>query len=81
MLHWIANNSALVVVMLIALCIVLMTGLLKEWMWEIDVAMWFLILALDTTIVEIGLDKSLSTISSSFLICFLIQDKQEWKEK
>jgi len=81
MLHWIANNSALVVVMLIALCIVLMTGLLKEWMWEIDVAMWFLILASDTTIVEIGLDKALSTISSSFLICFLIQDKQEWKEK
>jgi len=73
--HQIANNSASVVVTLIALCMVLMTGLLKEWMWEINVAMWFLMLASDTMIVEVGLDDALSTISSSFSICFLTQDK------
>jgi len=73
--HQIVNNSASVVVTLIALCMVLITGLLKEWMWEIDVAMWFLMLASDTMIVEVGLDDALSAISSSFLICFLTQDK------
>jgi len=60
---------------------VLMTGLLKEWMWEIDVVTWFLMLVSDTTIVEVGLDEALSTISSSFSICFLTQDKRKWKEK
>ena len=70
--HQIANNSASVVVTLIALCMVLTTGLLKEWMWEIDVAMWFLMLASDTMIVEIRLDDALS---ASFSICFLTQDK------
>ena len=73
--HQIANNLASVVVTLIALCMVLTTGLLKEWMWEIDVAMWFLMLASDTMIVEIRLDDALSAISSSFSICFLTQDK------
>ena len=73
--HQIANNSASVVVTLIALCMVLITGLLKEWMWEIDVAMWFLMLASDTMIVEVGLDDALSAISSSLSICFLTQDK------
>ena len=71
MLYWIVNNSASVVVTLIALCMVLMTGLLKEWIWKIDVVTWFLILASDTMIVEVGSDKALSTILSKFLICFL----------
>jgi len=57
-----------------------MTGLLKEWMWEIDVVMWFLMLVSDTTIVEVGLDEALSTISSSFSICFLTQDKRNGKK-
>ena len=71
MLYQIANNLASVVVTLIALCMVLTTGLLKEWIWEIDVAMWFLILVSDTMIVKVGLDKALSAILSNFLICFL----------
>jgi len=50
-------------------------------MWEIDVVMWFLMLASDITIVKVELDEALSVISFSSLICFLTQDKQEWKEK
>jgi len=50
-------------------------------MWEINVAIWFLMLVSDTTIVEEELDEALSTISFSFLICFLTPNKQEWKEK
>jgi len=38
-------------------------------------------LASDIMIVEVWLDKALSAISSSFSICFLTQDKWEWKEK
>jgi len=80
-LHWIVNNSALVVVTLITLCIVLTIGLLKGWMWEINVAIWFLILASDTTIVKEGLDDVLSTILSNFSIYFLTLEEQGWKEK
>jgi len=80
-LHWIVNNSALVVVTLITLCIVLTIGLLKGWMWEINVATWFLILASDTTIVKEGLDDVLSTILSNFSIYFLTLEEQGWKEK
>jgi len=42
---------------------------------------WFLILALDTTIVKVELDEALSVISSSFLICFLALGEQGWREK
>ena len=80
-LHWIVNNPASVVVMLIALCIVLTIGLLKGWMWEINVATWFLILASDTTIVKEGLDDVLSAMSSNFSIYFLTLEEQGWKEK
>ena len=78
--HWIVNNSASVMITLIALCIVLMTDLLKKWIWETDVAMWFLILVLDTTIVEVGLDEALSIILSSSLICFLTLGEQGGKQ-
>ena len=60
---------------------VLTTGLLKKWIWKINIVTWFLILALDTTIVKVGLDKVLSTILSSFLICFLTLGEWGWKEK
>ena len=50
-----------------------------------DVGDWcsnmFLMLASDIIIVEVGLDEALSIILFSFLICFLTQDKQEWKKK
>ena len=38
MLYQIVNNLASVVVILIALCMVLMIDLLKEWIWKINVA-------------------------------------------
>ena len=80
-LYWIVNNSASVVITLITLCIVLTIGLLKGWMWEINVVTWFLILASDTTIVKEGLDDVLSTMSSNFSIYFLTLEEQGWKEK
>ena len=73
--YWIVNNLVSVVVILIALCIVLTAGLLKEWIWEINVVTWFMILVSDTTIVEKGLDEALSTISSNFSICFLVLEE------
>ena len=79
--HWIANNLASVVVMLIVLYIVLTINLLKEWIWEIDVAMWFLILASNIIIVEEELDDILSAISFNFLIYFLVLKEWGWKEK
>ena len=80
-LYCMANNSASVVVTLIALCLVLMTGLLKKWICDIKVAIWFLILASDTMIVDKGLDDTLNTISSNFSIYFLVLEEQKWKEK
>ena len=80
-LYCMANSSASVVVILIALCLVLMTGLLKEWICEIKVVTWFLILASDTMIVNKGLDDVLSTILSNFSTCFLMLEEQKWKEK
>ena len=80
-LHYMANSSALVVVILIALCSVLTTGLLKKWICEIKVVMWFLILVSDTMIVDKGLDDALSAISFNFSICFLILEEWKWKEK
>ena len=79
--HRIANNLASVVVMLIVLYIVLTIDLLKEWIWEIDIAMWFLILASNTIIVEEELDDILSAISFNFLIYFLVLKEWGWKEK
>ena len=69
--YQIANNLALVVVTLIVLYIVLITDLLKKWIWEINMVTYFLMLVSDTTIVEVGLNEALSIISSSFSICFL----------
>ena len=79
--HWTANNLASVIVTLTTLCIVLTTYLLKEYICEIDVVMWFLILALEMTIVEEGLDDALNALSSNFSICFLMFGEWEWKEK
>ena len=80
MLYQIAKSSASAVVILIALCKVLMTGLLKEWMCEIEVVTWFLMLVSDTTIVKEGLEDTLNVTSSKFFICFLIFIRQGWKE-
>ena len=80
MLHQIAKSSASAVVILIALCKVLTTGLLKEWICEMEVATWFLMLASDTTIVEKELEHILNVTSSKFFICFLMFIRQGWKE-
>ena len=48
--------------MLTALCIVLMTGLLKECIYRINVVMWVLILASEMTIAKEGLDDALNTL-------------------
>ena len=76
-----ANNSASVVVILTALWIILMTSLSYEWMCEIDVATWFLILVSDTTMEEKEFDNALNTISSNFSMCLLVFEECEWKEK
>ena len=70
-LHWIVKSLASAVVMLIALYRVLITGLSKEWMCEMDVVTWFLILASDMTMVENGSEDALSMISSNFSKYFL----------
>ena len=80
MLHQIVKSSALAMVILITLCKVLMTGLLKKWICEIEVVTWFLMLVSDTTIVEKGLEDTLNITSSKFFICFLIFIRWEWKE-
>ena len=80
MLHQIAKSSASAVVILIALCKVLTTGLLKEWICKMEVATWFLMLASDTTIVEKELEHILNVTSSKFFICFLMFIRQGWKE-
>ena len=66
--HCIIKSLASVVVMLIALCNVLMIGLLYKWMCDIEVVIWFLILAFDTTIVEEGFNNALNVILSNFFI-------------
>ena len=80
MLHQIVKSSALAMVILITLCKVLMTGLLKKWICEIEVVTWFLMLVSDTTIVEKGLEDTLNITSSKFFICFLIFIRWGWKE-
>ena len=67
--------------MLTTLYIVLMTGLLKECICEINVVMWFLILASEVMIAKKGLDDALNTLSSNFSICSLTFGEWEWKEK
>ena len=80
-LQQMAKSSALAVVILIVLCKVLTTGLLKEWMCEMEVATWFLILVSNTTMDEKGSEDALSMVSSKFSICFLTFKEQGWKEK
>ena len=80
-LQWMAKSLALAVVILIALCKVLTTGLLKKWMCEMEVVTRFLILASDMTMDEKGSENALSVISSKFSMCFLTFKEQEWKEK
>jgi len=76
-----ANSLASVVVTLTVLWIVLMTGLLCEWIYTIDMATWFLILASDTTIEDEGLEDTLNVMSSRFLMWFLIFEEHRWNEK
>ena len=67
-LHLIANNSASVVVILIARWIVLTIGLLYKWMCNIEVAMLFLMLASEMTIDEDGSEEASVIVLSRFLI-------------
>ena len=57
-----------------------MTGLSYEWMCDIDVVTWFLILVSDTTMEEEGFDDTLNIILSRFFIWFLIFEEHGWKE-
>ena len=76
-----AKSSALAVVILIALYRVLMIGLLKEWMCEMEVATWFIILASNMTMDEKVSKDALSMVSSKFSMCFLMFEERGWKEK
>ena len=78
--HQIAKSLASAMVILIVLCKVLMTGLLKEWMCKMEVVTWFLMLASDTTIVKEGLENVLNVTLSKFFICFLTFIRWGWKE-
>jgi len=57
-----------------------MTGLLKEWICEMEVVTWFLMLASDITIVEKRLEDTLNVTSSKFFICFLTFVRWRWKK-
>ena len=74
--YWIVNNSASVVVILTALWIVLITGLLCKWICDIEVAIWFLMLALETIIEEEVFDDALNVMLLRFFIWFLMFE--EW---
>ena len=67
-----ANNLALVVITLTAWWIILIIGLLYEWMCDIEVATWFLILVSEITTEEKGLEETLKVILLRFLIWFLM---------
>ena len=78
--HQITNNSALVVVILTTLWIVLMTELLCEWICEMDIVIWFLILVSETIIKEDIFKDALNIVLSNFFMCFLIFEEHRWKE-
>ena len=80
MLYQIVKSLASAVVILIALYKVLTTGLSKEWMCEMEVVTWFLMLVSNTTIVEKGLEDTLNMTSSKFFMCFLTFIRWGWKE-
>jgi len=63
--HLIANSSASVEVMLTAWCKVFLIEFKYESICTIDIAILFLILALETTMTELELDEALRTMSSS----------------
>ena len=65
MSHLIANSSASVEVMPTAWCKVFSMRFKYEWIYTIDIAMLFLILTSETTIIELKLDEALRTMSSS----------------
>jgi len=78
--HQIANSSVSVVVILTALWIILIMDLLCEWICDIDMATWFLMLVLDTTIEDEEFDNALNMMSLRFLMWFLIFEEHRWKE-
>ena len=78
--HQIVNSLASVVVTLIALWIVLMMGLLYKWIFNIDVAIWFLMLVSDTIMEDEKFDNALNVILLRFLMWFLIFEEYGWKE-
>ena len=55
--------------------------LLKEWMCEIEVATWFLILTSDTTMDQKGSEDALSVIYFKLSMYFLTFKEQGWKKK
>ena len=83
--HLIAKSSASIDVTLTTWCIVFMTGLLWLWMWDIDVATWFLMLASDTTTTDWGSDDAWMVVLSRYrkwlLILWLLFLFERWNEK
>ena len=79
-LHQIANNLASVVVTLTAWWIVLMMGLSCTWIYDIEVATWFLMLMSEMTIEEERLDDALKMMLLRFLMWFLMFEKRRWNE-
>ena len=78
--HCIANNLALVVVILTAQWIVLITDLSCEWIYNIEVATWFLMLVSEMIIGEEGLDNTLKVMLLRFLMWFLMFEEHGWNE-
>ena len=78
--YCIANNSASVVMTLTTQWIVLMTNLSCKWIYDIEVATWFLMLASEMTMEEKGLDNVLKVMLLRFLMWFLMFEKRRWNE-
>ena len=79
-LHRIARSLASVGVTFMAWCSILITGLSCMWIYEMDVAMLFLMLVLDMTRDVEELDDTLRVRSSRIWMWFLTFFSHEWKE-
>ena len=79
------NNSAFVIVILIAWWSIFFIGLENEWIWTIDIAILFLMLVSETTMIVWGSDKVLSISSLSLqrwaTLHFLLWQSALWNKK
>ena len=80
-LHLIAKSSASVEVILTVWWIVLMIGLLYEWMYDMEITTLFLMLAFKITVTEWGSVEALMAILSRLCKWPLISCFHAWKEK